>query len=279
MTLSLNQSIVNTVVTLPRQITNMNTKKLLELFGLRPLEATVYEELLNETSLEASVLAKKASLSRTSVYDLLDHLISVGLVSETMQGGMKKFLALPPEKIKLLIAEKENNLNEAKQTVEELQKLYEHKLSHTKPRLQLFEGRSELQQMMKDLLLYRDLTVQAYWPIKKITALLSPEFLTKFHQERAARNIKLQVIWPATQLSFIKLYGFLKNNPELKRECRIAPHDLDFSLGYTIYKNTVRFISSGKENFGFLVESTELAEMMKTQFQFIWEKSKAIKQK
>jgi sugar-specific transcriptional regulator TrmB len=255
----------------------MNIKKLLELFDLRQSETLIYEELLTGETLEASALAKRAGLSRTSVYDLLEHLTAAGLVAETNQNGIKKFFAQPPENIKLLISEKEIAFNDAKQVINELQKNFERRTTINKPKLQLFEGRQELQQMMKDLLLYRDITVQAYWPIKKITTVLTPEFLTKFHQERAERNIKLQVIWPTTQLSFIKTHPFLKNSLALKRECRVAPHSLDFSLGYTIYKNTVRFISSQKENFGFIVESAELAEMMKTQFKFIWEKSKVIK--
>ncbi len=131
--------------------------------------------------------------------------------------------------------------------------------------------------MMKDLLLYRDITVRAYWPVKKMLALLSPDFLIKFHKERAARNIALRVIWPATQLSALKAHQFLGSNLELKREARIAPRNIDFSLGYSIYKDTVRFISSSNENFGFLVESFELAEMMRTQYDLLWESSRPLK--
>ena len=45
-------------------------------------------------------------------------------------------------------------------------------------------------------------------------------------------------------------------------------------LGYAIYKNTVRFISSDKEQYGFLIESQEFAEMMRGQFEIIWNASK-----
>ena len=203
--------------------------------------------------------------------------MEAGLVTEILQGGVKKFLVQPPAKIQLLIAEREKSLAEATQVVRELQETYDQKRVSAKPRLQLFEGRAELQQMMKDLLLYRDITVRACWPINKMMKLLSPEFMTAFHKERAARNITLRVIWPSAQLSTLKAYPFLNSSVELKREARVAPREVDFSLGYSIYKSTVRFISSSNENFGFLVESAELARLMQAQFDIMWKVSKQIK--
>lgn len=255
----------------------MNIKNLLKLFGLRDIEVTTYEELFVGGMLTASDLAKRVGVSRTSVYDLLERLVEAGLVVETLQGGVKKFVVQPPGKLLLLISEREKSLAEAKHAVYELQKTYEQKRVSAKPRLQFFEGRVELQQMMKDLLLYRDITVRACWPINKMMKLLSSEFMTAFHKERAARNITLRVIWPFTELSALKTVPSFSSSLELKREARVAPRGIDFSLGYSIYKNTVRFVSSSNENFGFLVESVELALMMQTQFDVLWKTSKQLK--
>ena len=123
---------------------------------------------------------------------------------------------------------------------------------------------------MKDMLLYRDLTVYAFWPVARMTKLLTPRFLEEFHRERIARNITINVIWPKSQASTIGKQAFLKASTEQKREARIAPRGIDVALGYAIYGNTVRFISSDRENFGFLVESAELARTMKSQFEFMW---------
>ena len=247
---------------------------LLSIFNLRPIEIELYKALLYGGTMSASHLAKQVNISRTSSYDLLDHLIEVGLVSETIKGGIKMFAVQSPAKVKILIDEKEKEIRLAQKSLELLQKQYLVKNKSIVPKLQLFEGRPALQQMMKDLLLYRDMTVYVYWPISKIITLLSSSFLTKFHQERVARNIKIKVIWPSQQIPSIKKFPYLKISKDLLREVRIAPLDIDFSLGYTIYGHTVRFISSSKESFGFLVESEELAEMMKSQFKAIWKIAK-----
>jgi hypothetical protein len=119
--------------------------------------------------------------------------------------------------------------------------------------------------------------VYAVWPVKKIISLLGASFLQEFHKKRAERNIMLKVIWPSDESAALKQYSFLRIGQEQKREARLAPEAVNFSLGYAIYGNTVRFISSSRENFGFLVESSELAEMMRSQFDLIWEASRQLR--
>jgi len=246
------------------------------LFGLREIEMKLYESLFFGKEMGASELAKQAGVSRTSVYDLIKRLKDEGLVIESQKNGTAMFSVQPPEKLQLLLAEKEKELVLAKSGLAMLQTDYLKQNKTAKPKLQLFEGRQELQQMMKDLLLYRDITVHALWPIETITKLLTAEFMDEFHKKRAERNITLRVIWPAGQLSEVKKHSFLKDATQ-KRQARVAPVSVDFSLGYSIYGNTVRFISSSRENFGFLVESSELAAMMKSQWEIIGNLSRPIK--
>lgn len=255
----------------------MNGNQILDIFNLRPLEKEVFQVCLNSGILGATALAKKTGISRTSVYDILESLLRNGLITESQKSGIKNFAVQKPEVIELLIEEKQKGLQNAKSAMAAFKNEYYAASKSFKPFLQIFEGREELQHMMKDMLLYRDITAYVLWPVEKIIKLLGSEFYQEFHKKRAERNIKIKVIWPQAQAVAKTKYDFFKNDAELKREIRIAPKNINFSLGYTIYANTVRFISSQKENYGFLIESPEMAEMMKIQFKFIWEKSKNIK--
>ncbi|MCZ2846349.1 MAG: hypothetical protein O2U61_07665 [Candidatus Bathyarchaeota archaeon] len=252
-------------------------RELLSIFELRDIEIELFEKLFFEGEMSASVLAKKAGISRTSVYDLLEKLVVKGLVFESLKSGIKKYSAHPPAKLRLLIEEKEKDFKQARKSLEHLEQFYLKRDSSKSPSLQMYRGKQALQQMMKDMLLYRDMTVLAYWPILRMIDILGSDFLSKFHQERIQRNIQLKTIWPIKQIPSIKKYPFLKIGEEYKRKVRIAPKDVGFSLGYVVYGNTVRFLSSSKENYGFLIESEELAEMMKSQFQVIWQNSKVYK--
>lgn len=254
----------------------MEIKKILSLFGLREIEIGLYEKLFYGGSMPASVLAKQASISRTSVYDLLKRLIDTGLVIESTANGAKCFVVQPPEKLKLLLEEKEKAIAQAQQLLPEIQNIYQQRKGPIRPRFQVFEGKEALKQMVKDLLLYKDITAQVFWSVRKPLDLLSPEFFAQYHEKRVKSNIRLQAIWPKEQIPSPKTHSFLSMAKELKRDVRIAPANVDFSMGYAIYGNTVRFISNQKENFGFLVESQELADMMRGQFKVIWDLSKSL---
>ena len=254
----------------------MQLDKILNLFELGAQEKEIFLTLLELNSAKATTLSQKTGLARTAIYDFLDRLIKKGLLIESQKNGIKNFSAQKPEIIELLIEEKQKDIFNAKQALGELKEKYYKKNKDTRTHLQLFEGREELQLMMKDMLLYRDITACVFWPVEKIVKLLGADFYREFHQKRVERNIKIKVIWPTAQMSIKKKHDFLKNDQKLLREVRLAPKNIDFSLGYTIYGNTVRFISSRKENYGFLIESQEMAEMMGRQFEIIWEISKKI---
>jgi len=257
----------------------MKINQILDLFNLRSLEKEVFRICLESGMIGATSLAQKTGISRTSVYDVLKSLMKNGLVVESQKNGVKFFVVQKPEKIELLIEEKQKEVLIAKTALETFKNEYYANGKSFKPRLQMFEGQEELRQMMKDMLLYRDITAYVLWPVEKIIKLLGHDFYQEFHKKRAERNIQIKVIWPNSQVAVRTKYDFLKNDKELKREIRLAPKNIDFSLGYAIYANTVRFISSQKENYGFLIESQEMAEMMKKQFEIIWENSKKISTK
>ena len=69
------------------------------------------------------------------------------------------------------------------------------------------------------------------------------------------------------------VFGSLDPKESL-RTIRIAPNDIDTTLGYAVYGNKVAFISSKRENYGFVIDSKELADMHRSQFEHLWKESK-----
>ena len=254
----------------------MKMDQILDLFNLSPLEKAVFQVCFESGLAGATVLAQKTGISRTSIYDILTKLIKTGLIVESQKAGVKVFAVAKPEMVELLIDEEQKKAEIAKERLLDFKNEYYSAKNNFKPRLQIFEGREELRQMMKDMLLHRDITAYVFWPVEKIIKLLGSDFYREFHKKRAERNIQIKVIWPRSQAKAKAEYDFLKDDFELKREIRVAPENVDFSLGYAIYGNTVRFISSQKENYGFLIESQEMADMMKKQFGVIWNVAKEL---
>lgn len=248
--------------------------KISKIFNLRKIEKEVFEILFESETMSASDIAKQVGISRTAIYDIVKKLIDMGLAYETLDGSVKMFGVQSVDKLKLLLAEKESEINSAIKNLRILEKNHIKSNKNIKPHIQVFTNKDSLKQMMKDMLLYDDATVYAYWPIKKVIELLGADFLAEFHQKRIKYGIKLKTIWPQNQIPELEKYPFLKTGSEFLREIRLAPKDVNFTLGYAIYNNTVRFVSSKKEGFGFLIESKELSETMKSQFKLIWDISK-----
>lgn len=254
-------------------------ERLLTSLGFTPEETRTYLLLLETGPTTVGVLAKKTGTPRPSLYGFLRNLHKKGLVSQSQQEGVQTFAAESPAKLNTIFEQRiedlEYNRAQFVEVLPDLEKRIPFGL--LQPRFQLFEGEHGVQHVLKDMLLYRDIQSYAYWPIKAMVDILSPEFFRYHNKERIKRNIFTQAIWPMGQTVPIKDHPYLGSGTAFKREVRIAPKGAEFSMGYWIYKNKVAFVSSRKESFGFIIESKESVDMLLSQFTIIWELAKPMK--
>ncbi|MFA5047830.1 MAG: helix-turn-helix domain-containing protein [Patescibacteria group bacterium] len=253
-------------------------ENILSSLNLDEQEVKTYLLLLEIGPVTVGNLSKKMGIARSSLYGFLKRLQDLGLAVQYVKNNVKVFSAESPEKINLLFEQK----------IEELQKKQElyktsipelHRLQPTKfiaPKMQVFEGEEGLKSLMKDILLYSDIEGATLWPIEKMVEVLSPDFFHYYNKRRISNNIYLRALWPQNQLVEIKKHPYLGTGEKFKREIRIAPPEIDFTMGHSIYGNKVAFISSRKESIGFIIESAELAQMLLAQFEFIWKASKKL---
>lgn len=246
--------------------------KTLEKLGIRDEEVKTFLFLLENGEQTAGSLAKKTGLSRPSLYGFLKKLQSNGLVIESQKNGVKTFQPSSEKKVTAILDEKIKELEKGRA---EIQKVFSEiqKVIPISPKFQLFEGKKELQNILRDVLLYRDIKTMSYWPIKSIIDILSEEYFKKLNIERIKRNIYVRAIWPQNQIVDIKKQPFMGGGEKFLRETRIAPKGISFSMGYWMYDNKVAFISSKKEAFGFIIESKELIETLTSQFELVWSAS------
>lgn len=249
----------------------------LKKFGLKEDEINTFVYLLENPGKPVGIIAKKTSIPRPSLYFYLKNLEQMGLIIETQRSGVKIFFPSPIDKINLLLDKKIENLNETKDAISEAFILAEKGKISTTPKLLVFEGRDELRHLANELLLYRNIITKSSWPIKKMLETLGADFFKEFNKERIKRGVFVQAIWPEKKVVDMNKYPFMGAGKYFLREIRLAPREMDFSTGYWVIENKVAFVSSKKENFGFLVESQEFADLMKNQFDVIWKLSKELK--
>jgi sugar-specific transcriptional regulator TrmB len=246
--------------------------KLLRSLGFDEEESAVYFFLIRQGQAPVGVLAKRLGMPRTTLYTMLHRLVARGLVRETTNKGLKTFVAEPPDSISLLFSQRAQQLEKSKQEfaalLPELRK--DHRLVPSTPRLSVFEGKDGVQNVLKDMLLYSDLETCAVWPIKKMIAVLSGDFFHFHNKERIRRSLYTRAIWPHDQVVPVSKYPALGSGKRYLREIRIAPKEISFALGYWIYADKVAFLSSAEEGYGYIIQSQELVQTLKVQFEFLW---------
>jgi sugar-specific transcriptional regulator TrmB len=249
--------------------------KIFEKFGLKKEHSDAYVALLDSGILPTGKLAKRLNVPRSTLYGLLENLAQHGLVLQSEKNNLKLWQAVAPETIKTIINEKINALESTRTDFEVVLKGLKsaQKADFMSPKFHYFEGVEEMKVMMKDVLLYDDLETELCWPVKDVMKVVGEDFLHELNKKRVRSNISIKVIWPLDKSEDIEKNIFLAPGKEVQREVRIAPAGIEFSMGYWAYGNKVMFMSSKAENFGFIVESKELHQLLKTQFDVLWNNS------
>ncbi len=124
----------------------MNTEILKEM-GLTETEIKVYVSLLEQGESLASKISEKANVERAVTYHILEKLIKKGIVSYVIKENRKYFSAAEPEKLKSLLREKEDLLNELIPELAKLKKSEEQPLS-----IEVFKGKEGFKTVMEDLI-------------------------------------------------------------------------------------------------------------------------------
>jgi sugar-specific transcriptional regulator TrmB len=252
-------------------------EQLLARLGLDAGEQKTYLELLESGPSSAGSLSRRSGVNRGTQYLFLKRLIQKGFVTQTVKRRLQLFSAKEP---RALVPMYEEKIGQLQQDYEQYKKILPGLLDQKPhrqllPKFEIFEGVEGLKNVLKDMLLYRDMETQAYWPIKKMLELLGEDFFREHNKKRIANNLFTRAIWPATEVVSSKDYPYLGSGKAFKREIRIAPKEISFRMGYWIYGNKVAFLSSRKESFGYIIESREFVEMLLSQFEIIWNLSKS----
>jgi len=84
----------------------------LQKLGLTKGESAVYLALLELGESTAGVIAKKAGVSSSKVYEILERLMAKGLAGRVSKSGRMLFSASDPKALERMVAEKKKELDE-----------------------------------------------------------------------------------------------------------------------------------------------------------------------
>ena len=245
------------------------TTNLLKL-GFNSNKSKIYLSVLSLGTATVSEIARKAGIVRTTVYKILDELIQDGLLEQAKIGKVKKFVALNPNKLVDLL---ENKKSATEAMLPELLGLFVN--SEFRPKLKFYEGEAGMKTVFEDIFCLHDDVVYTFSPIHEVLSRFGETYSRHFLERRAKNKIKRLALRPASaKSSATKDWEFYGSDKDLWREVRFLPPEINCDTLIQIYDNKVGVIASEKEDYAFIVESKELADLMKSVFKWLWMMSK-----
>jgi len=255
----------------------MNSFDTLKHLGCTQDESWTFDALLaHQEGITVVTLSKLLNKPRATLYDHLHDLTEKGLVRKGRNERGAVFYPAKPKMIKGVFEEKSHTIARAGTVLGEHVASFPENLTYD-PRFTVIDNSNAAEIIFRDVL--RDKTKEShwFWPARELFyTVVSKEVFTNWQEERVRKNMKIKVLWPCKQrIKNLRgtILGFGEDKKAL-RQIRILPARIDTTMGYGIYGNKVGFISSRRENYGFIVDSKELAETMKSKFNFLWKISK-----
>ncbi len=246
----------------------------LEKVGFTADQARVYETLVSDGLLTASVLARKAQLNRTLTYKLLDELIAKDIVEKIEQNGrVAQFKAVHPQKLKDYAEQERKRVKRAigslNEVLPELTSAYN--LAIGKPGVRFYEGRAGVKRVLDDSLTARE-TILSYADADAVGKYL-PDINKLYTHARVRGNVRKRVILPESKKDHAFMKQYTDKLDELTEVKFIDLKDKDFGTIMQIYDNKVSYITVREDDtmISVIIEDAFVYKMHKTLFEYMWE--------
>ncbi|HSX25125.1 MAG TPA: helix-turn-helix domain-containing protein [Candidatus Andersenbacteria bacterium] len=247
-------------------------KELMNL-GLKDKEASVYLSCLELGPSPAQIIAKKAGVVRATTYVILEELMAMGLVTKYKEGKKTMFSAEAPRQLLRLLEKQEEVIrekqNDLEQILPELQMLT--KAAGDKPSVRYFEGKEGLRAIRQEMVMYGhpgDIFYN-FTPADHLTSVFPDDEDTHFPQ-RVAKQVFAKTLF-TTHSESLKLHWLSKEHSKLTERRFVSPDKFPVSAGMTIYRDRIAIGSYTGKLFGVVIESEQMANMMRALFELAWE--------
>lgn len=236
---------------------------ILESLGFTDKKAKIYLAILELGEATVLDVAKRTGIKRTTIYNIIPELISEGAIKTTTRRKRRIFYIEDPGSLKLSIDEKIKRLENSLPEFKALQNILP-----LKPKITYYEDFGGIRDLYQDTLN----SSSAGDFILSITGVLNFERMPEdypqiYVNERVRRKIRTRTISPY----FEGAEKWKRTEQKELREMKIVRNsDFVFSADIEIYANKVALVSFKEGMIGVVIESKEIAQMMRANFELMW---------
>lgn len=234
--------------------------------GFSSGEGRVYQAIASSDSATLQYVHEQTGMERRNVYDIINKLISKGLVSYFTENKHKVYRLNHPKNILAYLEEEEKEIGEKKALLSSqlpsLVKAYE----GAKPQfdVRIYRGKEGIKSLFNEMLDYPDhYYIGGNWGIVKY---VGSEWWGRWMAKRVQRKIWMHDIVTAEPM-------LLAEYPAPKDkfyEFRVLPPEMGSPNVIVIFGNRVANIFWGENLFAFQIENAEFAKNYLSYFKYLW---------
>lgn len=221
-------------------------------------------------------ISREGQIERTGIYYHINKLTEMGLIQEIQKEKRTIYLPADPKKVKQILQEKVQKLNES---LPELEKIFSS--THSRSISEYYQGPKEIISLYEKLYQIakgiKDESISYYIFGHSFDAYEAlPDFFPNYIQKRSKLSIKTKIILPAREKPN-KTILKKANNPLITAKYSLHVEErryLDTKYDYpgtTLILDKYIATIDFKTYFGTLIENKNLAQTWKILFEFIWD--------
>jgi DNA-binding MarR family transcriptional regulator len=244
--------------------------------GLSPEDATLYLTLIDKGPLSTLELARASRIPRSTVYRLLEGLKKHKLVEEVVDQHRTLASAVPPEKLALILQEKQASLQQIHSIFPQVSRYLSQQIEERRhpSQVKFYRGISGIQQMAWNELQAKDGIVG--YTQSRFSKAVGEQFAQDFYEELFFNKIPMLDIYSD---NYVESMGGLDKLGEVNKPfnkyfgSRYLPND-KLSIIHTmdIYNDVVAIYDwQGKDIFGTEIHNTKVAAFQKQIWQLLWD--------
>ncbi len=239
--------------------------KILEEIGLTDSEIKVYLALLELGSSKKGPIVKKAGITSSKIYEVIDRLIERGLASYVVKDKVKYFNAAPPSRIKDYLKEREKKLKEQEEELDILLPSLElkQKLREQKTDAEVYRGWRGMQTVYNDLLesLRPNQELYIFGASRGFDTKKVKSFYTRFNENIAKKKLKLNIIFNKNARG---------NIPNVEKIGKVKYLDQTTPAEILVYEDKTAIVLLEKEPLIILIRGESIAKSFKAYFDVMW---------
>ena len=197
-------------------------------------EVQVYLDCLQFGASTVQEIAKRLGFNRVTAHDVVEKLVSKGLLAETRKGKRRLLVSESPTSISRLIEQKENELRVLRDNLQSIIPLLERfeTTERSAPSVRFYEGVDGFKRMLEETLAAQG-EVLVFTYVSLFSQLLDPEYLTLYFQRRADKGIHTRLIFPPCDFAD----RVNRKASKYKISIRLLPPELEWHSGIFSWNN------------------------------------------